>query len=193
MTPQRVGVKWYCEAGASVDSKALIPVFHQWIRDKRLEGLLIDVADYSHVPDGPGVMLIGHEADCGLDEGVGGSLGMLAVRKRIATGSLADAVTQTGRLAATAASALAAESLGVNFSSAKCHVLIFDRLSYPNDDSNIQEVAQQVASALADWTGAETSAAVVSDDPREPAAFDVTLTAAPSIAELADRSGAAAG
>jgi len=29
-------------------------------------GLLIDVADYAHVPDGPGVILIGHDVDYGI-------------------------------------------------------------------------------------------------------------------------------
>ena len=42
-------------------------VFHQWIRDSVCPEMLIDVADYRHVPAGPGVMLIGHEANYSLD------------------------------------------------------------------------------------------------------------------------------
>ncbi len=44
-----------------------IPVFHRWIQARDLPELAIDVADYSHVPAGPGVLLIGHEANYALD------------------------------------------------------------------------------------------------------------------------------
>ena len=47
------------------------------------------MADYAHVPDGPGVMLIGHEADRSLDLGEGRP-GVLYQRKRDGEGSLED-------------------------------------------------------------------------------------------------------
>jgi hypothetical protein len=40
----------------------LIPLFHQLIHEQVLDDLLIDVADYSHVPEGPGLVLVGHDA-----------------------------------------------------------------------------------------------------------------------------------
>ena len=39
----------------------MIPIFHRVIQEQRLPLLLIDVADYSHVPGGPGVLLVAHE------------------------------------------------------------------------------------------------------------------------------------
>jgi len=48
---------------ADVDVEQYVAVFHDWIRQSALEGLLIDVASYAHVPNGPGVLLIGHELD----------------------------------------------------------------------------------------------------------------------------------
>ena len=110
MAPQRLGVKWFCEDGTSLDVSRLIPVFHRWVRDKQVEGLLIDVADYAHVPDGPGVMLIGHDVDYGLDASVGGNLGLLVVRKRVDSGDLAEALTETCRLAVSAMRAWSAAS-----------------------------------------------------------------------------------
>jgi len=38
-------------------------VFHSWIARGELNDLLVDVADYQHVPRGPGVLLIGHECN----------------------------------------------------------------------------------------------------------------------------------
>lgn len=48
-----------------VDLEQYVAVFHDWIRQSALQGggLLIDVASYAHVPNGPGVLLIGHELD----------------------------------------------------------------------------------------------------------------------------------
>ena len=62
MQAQKLQVKFF--ANAEISETALVPVFHDWIRERVVpDELLIDVADYSHVPDGPGVMIIGHHAD----------------------------------------------------------------------------------------------------------------------------------
>lgn len=47
---------------ADVEAEEFIPVFHRWITERVLPELLIDVADYSHVHEGPGVLLVGHDA-----------------------------------------------------------------------------------------------------------------------------------
>lgn len=51
-----------------VEIEEYVGVFHDWIRRSAIEGggLLIDVASYAHVPNGPGVLLIGHEVDFGV-------------------------------------------------------------------------------------------------------------------------------
>ena len=67
MDLQHVNVKFLVEGDLKVDPARFIEVFHQWIRDETLEELLIDVADYRHVPSGPGVMLIALEADYSMD------------------------------------------------------------------------------------------------------------------------------
>src|SRR5262249_40248078 len=46
-----------------------------------LEELLIDVADYRHVPDGPGIVLIAHDAHYAMDM-ADGRLGLLYSRRR---------------------------------------------------------------------------------------------------------------
>lgn len=47
-------------SGASVLPK-INATFHQWIASHALGEIVIDVADYSHVPGGPGVVLIGYD------------------------------------------------------------------------------------------------------------------------------------
>ena len=69
------------ESARAVDVEDLIPVFHRWIKQRLLPELTIDVANYRHVPQGPGVVLIGHGSDYFLDEGEGRP-GLLHNRKR---------------------------------------------------------------------------------------------------------------
>ncbi|MFP6687630.1 MAG: hypothetical protein VB934_23120 [Polyangiaceae bacterium] len=46
-------------------------LFHEWIQQDALDELLLDVADYSHVPKGPGVLLVAHECYVGFDDADG--------------------------------------------------------------------------------------------------------------------------
>ena len=69
MDLQKFGVKLFFNTNGSYSSKDFVPVFHNWIQNKVIDDhLLIDVADYSHIPDGPGVMLIAHEGNFSLDQ-----------------------------------------------------------------------------------------------------------------------------
>jgi len=70
----------------SWDSSKVIPVFHRWIQEGTLDELMIDVADYSHVPNGPSVILLCHDAQYALDTG-NGELGLLYSRRRETGGS----------------------------------------------------------------------------------------------------------
>src|SRR5262245_65938136 len=104
---ERIGVKLYAVDPDAVEPARFIGVFHDWIRRGAVPGLLIDVADYAHVHRGPGVLLIGHEADYALDLGEGRP-GFLAQRKRDGRGDLRDRLA--GALAGAAQGALEAEA-----------------------------------------------------------------------------------
>ncbi len=39
----------------------VIEVFHQWVSEQVFDDVLVDVADYRHVSQGPGLFIIGHE------------------------------------------------------------------------------------------------------------------------------------
>ena len=81
MDLQKIGIKFFLKNEKSFSSKDYIPLFHQWIQNKSIsDHLLIDVADYSHVLDGPGVMLMTHEGHFSLDQ-EGMIPGMLYMRK----------------------------------------------------------------------------------------------------------------
>ena len=129
---QHVNVKIFAEPAGGLDARAAIPVFHRWIQTNVCSELLIDVVDYTHVPAGPGVMLIGHEADYSLDN----------TRNR--PGLLYNAKSPHIDLqAAYEAARTAAERLEqepefagkLKFGSAEVEITLNDRLLYPNDDA----------------------------------------------------------
>ena len=86
---QRFSLKIYADPPDTVAPQAVIPVFHRWIRERVGAELLIDVADYTHLVDGPHVLLVAHEANYAID-GTGGRIGLSYTRKQPAGGSLAD-------------------------------------------------------------------------------------------------------
>ena len=77
----KLDLKVLAAGAADVEAEEFIPVFHRWIIERVLPELLIDVADYSHVPDGPGVLLIGHDAQYAWDLSRG-EPGLLYSRRR---------------------------------------------------------------------------------------------------------------
>ena len=103
-------IKLYLADGPTPDLGPLIPVFHGWIRDKKMaHDVMIDVADYRHVHEGPGVLLICHEAHYAMSESEG-RCGLLFGRKRGANEGDWDArLTAAFRYALTACHAIEEE------------------------------------------------------------------------------------
>jgi hypothetical protein len=138
MNAHKLQLKIYATPAAAkaVEPEALIPVFHRWIKDHVLPELVIDVANYGHVPEGPGVVLIGHGADYFMDDGEG-RLGLLHNRKRL--GAAEDArLTDLARRTLHAAALLEKEpALGGKLTFATNELLfrINDRLATPNTDA----------------------------------------------------------
>src|SRR5919198_4013028 len=95
---QHINVKLFVNDPEKVDVQAVVPLFHRWIQGQIFDELLLDVADYSHVPDGPGVVLIGHEADYALDN-TEGRLGVRYNRKASLPGCNRDRLIQATRAA----------------------------------------------------------------------------------------------
>jgi hypothetical protein len=135
MQLQHVNVKLLIQNPEDANLEPLIPVFHSWIESQNGDELLIDVADYTHVPAGPGIVLIGHEGNYSVDN-AGNRLGVRYNRKAILDGSNQDRLIQATRAALTACSRLEAEPrLGgkFRFNGQDIEIFINDRLVAPNN------------------------------------------------------------
>ena len=137
MQLQHVNVKLLVRNPEEVDLEPLIPVFHDWIRDQVGEGLLLDIADYRHVPAGPGVVLIGHEGNYSVDN-TDNRLGVRYNRKTVLDGSNQDRLNQAAHTALVACQRLEADSRlagKLTFNGQEIEILINDRLVAPNCDA----------------------------------------------------------
>ena len=130
MNVQHINIKFYLENPEAVNLADYAALFNTWIQNQRLEELLIDVADYLHVHNGPGIMLIGHEADYSLDHRAG-RLGLLYNRKEQLKGTTQEKLAQAVQAALTAAQILEKEN-GLKFNTQEVQVIINDRLLVPN-------------------------------------------------------------
>jgi len=150
MEMQHVNVKLLVRDPGDVDLEPLIPVFHSWIQKQVGEGLLLDVADYRHVPEGPGVVLIGHEGNYSVDN-TDDRLGVRYNRKAALDGSNQDRLKQAARAALTACQRLEAESrLGgkLRFDGQEMEIFINDRLLAPNNQATREAFKSDFATFL---------------------------------------------
>jgi hypothetical protein len=137
MQLQHVNVKLLIKSQEEVSLEPLIPVFHSWIQGQVLEELLLDVADYRHVPAGPGVVLIGHQANYSVDD-TDDRLGVRYNRKAEVDGGNQKALRQAMRASLIACQRLEAEpslERKLQFNGQEIEFFVNDRLLAPNRDS----------------------------------------------------------
>lgn len=130
---QHFKVKLFAASG-DVAIEHAIPVFHRWIQTAALPELLIDVADYQHVPHGPGIVLVAHEGIYSLDT-FNGRLGLTYTRRTALDGTDLERLRQAVEAVDRAASLLEAspELAGkLVFDRARWEVAVNDRALAPN-------------------------------------------------------------
>lgn len=134
---QHVNIKLLLRNPERVDLEAIVPVFHTWIQEQAADELLLDVASYAHVKDGPGVLLIGHEADYSLDA-TDGRLGLRYNRKATIDGNNRQRLEQAVRSALKALGRLEQDPRlngTVQFDGKNVELFINDRLLAPNNEA----------------------------------------------------------
>jgi hypothetical protein len=169
----KLQVKIYAAPSSAAAPEAFIPIFHAWIKHRVLPELMIDVANYAHVPKGPGVVLIGNDSDYFIDEG-DGRFGLLYNRKR-SPPPPAERLSDAFRRALRAARLLEAEpalSGTLRFSPNELLFRINDRLLAPNTDETFAAVRPELE-ALADRLFGGPFQLQRTGDPKE--LFTVTL------------------
>ena len=147
---QRICIKLYAP-DPGIGDQAFVPIFHEWIRDQAIENLvLFDVADYAHVPESPGIVLVTHEASFSLDRS-DGSFGLLVQRRINGSGDGADTIATTLQHALQVAAKLEDDPrLEGKLAFDRSRVLIEanDRLRAPNTDEGYRALEPLVSTAI---------------------------------------------
>ena len=160
MEATRLDVKLFAKPAPGFELSELIPVFHGWIQRGAIEDeLLIDVADYSHVVDGPGVLLVGHEAQYGLEQGKGRT-GLLYSQRRARVEGFEQALSYGLRHALRAVSLLQKEASlrgKLDWSGQELMLRINDRLHAPNTPETWKAVEPVAGPVLRKLFGGELS------------------------------------
>jgi hypothetical protein len=195
MNAHKIAIKFYAESDGGLTDHDFVPVLHTWIQQHAVaDHMLIDVAEYAHVHDGPGTLLVAHEANFYLDR-MDGQVGLTYSRKQPLAGStnFAERLKQAVITAVEACQRLEnAPQLGgkLQFRTNEFALFINDRLLAPNDDQTFARVradVEEIAAKL--YAGAPAD---VEHYPSAETVFEVHVRANDSanIATLLKRLGA---
>ena len=143
---QHINIKIFVIDPLAIHLEDAVGVFHKWIRDGVGPELLIDVADYTHVHEGPGILLIAHEANYSLDLR-DGRLGLLYNRKAALDGTFHSRLAQAHEAALAACDRLEQESPfkgKLQFDRGDLEFFVNDRLLAPNTDETWQALKPEL-------------------------------------------------
>ena len=152
MTPIRLTIEFAAAkpAGRLEDAIAL---FHRFMQRGLVEGLLIDVADYRHVPQGPGVLLVGHDVDYGVTEN-----GFSVFRKRQTGVSAVDQFRAALRMGLQALHAIEADGgFEASFEAGRFRVAVVDRLQAENSEAGAVAIEAALAPVIREVFGEDTA------------------------------------
>jgi hypothetical protein len=189
MQAQQLAIKIFAADPGAVVLEAFPPIFHRWIQENRIpDHLLIDVADYRHVPDGPGIVLIAHEAHIALD-GERGPLGLLYSRKRDPAGELGDKLDEAFAAALTAARALEDDPVRpIRFRADRIRVAVMSRRFVPGGGDQALAAARPALDGFAARIyGARAARVEPVAGPREPFAALLSVAEPLGLADLPAR------
>ena len=145
MELHKLNIKWFVDPPDGVPLADFIDIFHSWIQ--ATDGAYHDVADYSHMRAGPGIVLIAPDANLSIDES-DSRRGVLYSRKKPLDGSGQERLPSALRLSLENFQRLESEpALHGKFGLRGDEVLITlnDRLRWPNTNESLAEIATELA------------------------------------------------
>ncbi|HWO43698.1 MAG TPA: hypothetical protein VNO43_18060 [Candidatus Eisenbacteria bacterium] len=163
MELQKINVKLFTGKPDLVPLTEFIDVFHRWIQAS--DGIYHDVADYSHMEAGPGIILVAGDANVSVDE-TGNRRGLLYNQKALLAGSNQDRLRMTLRRALEYALRLEEEpglAGRLEFLGGELSICINDRLLAPNADASFDDSKEEFATLARDLYGDDFTLARAAD------------------------------
>ena len=190
MKIDRLGIKLFLDQPDLTDIREVIPLFHSWIQKQAItDHLLLDVHDYSHVPDGPGILLYGHEGSFSLALRQG-RLHLIYRQHRPSDGSHEQKLSHTLRPLLQGCLLLESYSpagAALRFGLTESEFTVYDRLHAPNTDETLQAFEPVLSSFLRERWGVSSFHIEHLADPRRLFAVKLSVEPSPTVAELLER------
>jgi len=146
MDLQRIGIKIFADSSAPVPVREFIPIFHSWIQKQAVEEhLLIDVHNYSHIHNGPGILLVAGEGNFSIDM-ADGQMGLLYYRKTPSAGLVS--ILKTALQACNLLECEPNLAGRLRFRTDEMLIVANDRLHAPNNVETFEELKPALSAAL---------------------------------------------
>lgn len=150
---QKIAVKFFAAPPNDIPLADFIDIFHSWIQVT--DGIYYDVADYSHMQAGPGIVLVAHHANLSIDE-TDSRRGLLYSQKAHVSGTNRDKIRAAIGAALESCRRLEQEpALGgrLKFQDSEAVIFINDRLRAPNDQETFAALKPDLEDAVRDLIG----------------------------------------
>ena len=159
----KLGIKFFMTDTHAVQVQDLIAIFQKWIQGQVIQDhLLVDVHNYSHIHNGPGILLVAHEGNFSIDS-ADGRTGLLYQRKHPGGNPL-----KTARQACSLLEADPALKGRIRFRTDELQLIANDRLLAPNDDKTFSQLESALLSSLQPaFEGKRLKLTRTSQDPKE--------------------------
>jgi hypothetical protein len=144
MELQKINVKVFSTEPNKVPLTDFIDIFHGWIQ--ATDGVYHDVADYSHMQAGPGIVLVADDANVSIDE-TDNRRGLLYSQKSKLGGSNLEKLSAVLRSALENCHRLEEEPAlrgKLRFSGNQVEILVNDRLLAPNKGEVFEELRPEI-------------------------------------------------
>ncbi len=187
MELQKLSVKFFVEQPNAVPLTDFIEIFHGWIQ--ATDGIYHDVADYSHMQSGPGVILVANDANLHIDE-TGGRRGLLYSRKAPLSGTNQEKLRTVFRLALENCRKLEEEPAlrgKLHFTTNEAAISLNDRLLGSNTEESFQELKREVGPFAKQLFGDAEVRFERDEDPRQRLNVHLKTSAAVDLRKTLDR------
>src|SRR4030095_3410205 len=144
MELQKINIKVFSTEPNKVPLTDFIDIFHGWIQ--ATDGFYRDVADYSHMQAGPGIVLVADDANVSIDE-TDNRRGLLYSQKSKLSGSNLEKLSAVLRSALENCYRLEEEPAlrgKLRFSGNQVEILVNDRLLAPNTGEVFEELRPEI-------------------------------------------------
>jgi len=192
MDLQKIEIKFFAVEPEPVPLTAFIDVFHGWIQAS--DGVYHDVADYSHMHQGPGIVLVAPDFYVSVDE-TGGRRGFLFSQKARLEGSNQERLARVFQSALENCRRLQAEPAlqgKIEFRFDEFEIALNDRLLAPNSDESYREFKAEIEPFVSRLFGGAPVSLQHESDARRLVRVRIQAMATVDLAALLSRVGARA-